>query len=262
MASLWGWYREPADEDEPSSKKKKVQEKEASTARPTTSKILEAGTCSTVDVELLSISSSDKDSDLDVLEEVTNRKEHGSKVNADETEGWGQGHPQHALSFNRKHHDESQMKKVSDPTILEAQKRNREALARLHQAAEVAALLDDESSESDIKGGSGSPGKDTRHTSARPSSPLKSQDNREEDTDEKVTLKLVTKARQEQQMRIRSTDPFSKLFDKYRELAVEKGWASDSSKLKFIFDGDEIQGSDTTIDLDMENGVVIDVHIL
>eukprot|EP00884_Botryococcus_braunii_P023389 jgi/Botrbrau1/9734/Bobra.0388s0024.3 len=219
MASLWGWYREPADEDEPSSKKKKVQEKEASTARPTTSKILEAGTCST-------------------------------------------GHPQHALSFNRKHHDESQMKKVSDPTILEAQKRNREALARLHQAAEVAALLDDESSESDIKGGSGSPGKDTRHTSARPSSPLKSQDNREEDTDEKVTLKLVTKARQEQQMRIRSTDPFSKLFDKYRELAVEKGWASDSSKLKFIFDGDEIQGSDTTIDLDMENGVVIDVHIL
>lgn len=87
-------------------------------------------------------------------------------------------------------------------------------------------------------------------------------DDRDDEADDRVTLKLVTKARQEQQMRIRTTDPLSKLFDKYRELAIGNGWASDISNFKFIFDGDEVEGSDTATDLDMEDGVVIDVHIL
>jgi Ubiquitin-2 like Rad60 SUMO-like len=79
--------------------------------------------------------------------------------------------------------------------------------------------------------------------------------------DEKVSLKLLTKSRQEQHMRIKNTDPLSKLFTKYREIAVSKGWASHGSKMKFVFDGEEIHANDTAASLDMENGVVIDVHI-
>lgn len=79
--------------------------------------------------------------------------------------------------------------------------------------------------------------------------------------EEKVTLKLVTKARQEQQMRIRSVDPLGKLFRKYREIAISKGWATEKSKMKFVFDGDEIQDDDSAATLDLEDGMVIDVHV-
>jgi hypothetical protein len=79
--------------------------------------------------------------------------------------------------------------------------------------------------------------------------------------DDKVTLKLVTKKREELEMRIRTRDPLSKLFTKYQEHAVEQGWAPKGSTLKYMFDDDHIKGTDTAEKLEMEDGVVIDVLI-
>lgn len=52
------------------------------------------------------------------------------------------------------------------------------------------------------------------------------------------------------------TEPLEKLMKAYCEFRRLK-----RSKLKFVFDGDELSGSETPVDLDMEDEDVIDVRV-
>lgn len=92
--------------------------------------------------------SSDDDSDLEVLGVVTNRKDNGSAIHAGKAEGLPEHH-QSSIKFVR----DNLIKKVDlDPDVIEARRKNSEALARLRHAAEEAARLDEEPAESDLTG--------------------------------------------------------------------------------------------------------------
>jgi hypothetical protein len=104
--------------------------------------------CLQVDVDILSSSSDDKNSDLDVLEEQP------SKSDSFVTTGKEVPDLSHEVVHDGEKSVDNNMRRsrVTDPAIIEAQKRNREALARLHQAAEVATVSEDDSSELDLPG--------------------------------------------------------------------------------------------------------------
>lgn len=62
-------------------------------------------------------------------------------------------------------------------------------------------------------------------------------------------------------MRIRHSECFESLFERYCKHALEKGWANEKDKIKFYFDGERIQTTDAPEDLGCENEDTIDVHI-
>ncbi|KAG2488473.1 hypothetical protein HYH03_012978 [Edaphochlamys debaryana] len=62
-----------------------------------------------------------------------------------------------------------------------------------------------------------------------------------------------------QSMRIRRSDPLSKLIDSFRKFAADKKLTSQPQKIRFKFDGDDLQGSSTADDLDLDDADQIDV---
>lgn len=73
-----------------------------------------------------------------------------------------------------------------------------------------------------------------------------------------IELKLQTKDRKVQpvMIKIESTDKMEKVMDKF---CAESGM--ERTKLKFFFDGEQLQPGDTAEDLDLEGGECIDVHV-
>ncbi|KAL4853652.1 hypothetical protein ACK3TF_005372 [Chlorella vulgaris] len=78
---------------------------------------------------------------------------------------------------------------------------------------------------------------------------------------DRIALKLRSARHGEKVLRMRSCDPFSKLFAAYRGWAAEQGHiASADAAVRFIFDGDCLLPGQTPADLDLEGDECIDVH--
>ena len=73
-----------------------------------------------------------------------------------------------------------------------------------------------------------------------------------------IELKLQTKDRKVQpvMIKIESTDKMEKVMEKF---CAESGM--ERTKLKFFFDGEQLQPGETAEDLDLEGGECIDVHV-
>ena len=76
----------------------------------------------------------------------------------------------------------------------------------------------------------------------------------------KFLVKLRTKHKTEVKMQIVSKCAFGKMFDKFRNHALSKGWVNDTDVLVFEFDGEKLQREQTPLQLDMENDYVVDVR--
>lgn len=63
-------------------------------------------------------------------------------------------------------------------------------------------------------------------------------------------------------VRIQPSESFESLFERYAKYAFEKGWANEKDKIKYYFDGEQIQTTDVPHDLGCENQDTIDVHIV
>ena len=74
-----------------------------------------------------------------------------------------------------------------------------------------------------------------------------------------IELRLQTKDRRSQAVLVTifPSDQMKEVMDKY----IQKIGTS-REKVKFFFDGDELEESQTAEDLDMEGGECIDVHLL
>ncbi len=64
------------------------------------------------------------------------------------------------------------------------------------------------------------------------------------------------------QVKIRTgaSDPFGRVFDKYKQHAKGQGWVVKGKQPKFMFDGDKLTAQQTAGDLDMEDDDLIEVH--
>ncbi|GLC44260.1 hypothetical protein PLESTM_001574300 [Pleodorina starrii] len=82
---------------------------------------------------------------------------------------------------------------------------------------------------------------------------------------DRVQLKLVWGRDKEDclKMRVVKTDPFSKMVEKFREIAKQRNLCRDINKIKFLFDGDDLakMPDETPESLDMEDDMMIDVKL-
>lgn len=82
-------------------------------------------------------------------------------------------------------------------------------------------------------------------------------DSIEEEEANKINIKVQgNDADSKKTFQVLKTEPLEKLMKAYCEFRRLK-----RSKLKFVFDGDELSGSETPVDLDMEDEDVIDVRV-
>ena len=79
--------------------------------------------------------------------------------------------------------------------------------------------------------------------------------------DDGTKLTLTCKCKQGSvEIRVRQSDPFSKLQKAFLMLATDKGWLSKPpASIKFEFDGDALKLDSTPADLELEDGYTIDV---
>lgn len=79
--------------------------------------------------------------------------------------------------------------------------------------------------------------------------------------DDGTKLTLTCKCKQGSvEIRVRQSDPFSKLQKAFLMLATDKGWLSKPpASIKFEFDGDALELDSTPADLELEDGYTIDV---
>ena len=119
-----------------------------------------------------------------------------------------------------------------------------------------------------------------RHTSAKPQSDLQTDEESEGDDedaaggadsqegaplpeledDSKVVLLLQSKEGKIS-LRISKQAALSKLFEPYKQQAIQKGWLppAKASSVKFAFDGDRLSGTETAEGLDCDNDDIIEV---
>ena len=62
-------------------------------------------------------------------------------------------------------------------------------------------------------------------------------------------------------LRISKQAPLSKLFEPYKQQAMQKGWlpSAKAASVKFVFDGDRLSGTETAEGLDCDNSDIIEV---
>ncbi len=82
----------------------------------------------------------------------------------------------------------------------------------------------------------------------------------EVEDDDKVVLTMQSKEGK-LQLRIGRQVGLKKLFDIYKEQAVKKEWlpAAKTSSVRFVWDGDQLTGTETAEDIDCDNGDIIEV---
>ena len=63
-------------------------------------------------------------------------------------------------------------------------------------------------------------------------------------------------------LRISKQAPLSKLFEPYKQQAIQKGWlpSAKAASVKFTFDGDRLSGTETAEGLDCDNNEIIEVR--
>ena len=62
-------------------------------------------------------------------------------------------------------------------------------------------------------------------------------------------------------LRISKQAPLSKLFEPYKQQAIQKGWLlpAKAASVQFVIDGDRLSGTETAEGLDCENNDIIEV---
>lgn len=120
----------------------------------------------------------------------------------------------------------------------------------------------------------------SRHTSAKPQPDLQTDEESEADEqdesagaesqeaaplpeledDNKVVLLLQSKEGRVS-LRISKQAALSKLFEPYKQQAIQKGWLlpAKASSVKFEFDGDRLSGTETAEGLDCDDNDIIEV---
>ncbi len=78
--------------------------------------------------------------------------------------------------------------------------------------------------------------------------------------DDKVILKMQSKDGKVS-LRIGKQMALSRLFEIYKQQAIQKGWLppEKASSVRFMFDGDNLSGNETVEGLDCDNGDIIEV---
>jgi hypothetical protein len=79
----------------------------------------------------------------------------------------------------------------------------------------------------------------------------------------KVQLVFKTKAGQSVKIKVLPSDPLQHAFDRFLEHAKSQGWvaATAEGRVRFVLDGDNLAGRETAEDLDLEDDMMIEVHI-
>ncbi|GFR40362.1 hypothetical protein Agub_g909 [Astrephomene gubernaculifera] len=81
--------------------------------------------------------------------------------------------------------------------------------------------------------------------------------------EDRVLLKLVWGTGKDGflKLRVARSDPISKLVEKFREIARQRNLCRDPSKIKFLFDGDDLAKTPNTTpeELDLEDDMIIDI---
>ena len=124
----------------------------------------------------------------------------------------------------------------------------------------------------------------SRHTTAKPQLDLQTDQDSDEDGEEedhdfagaasqeaaslpdleddgKVVL-LLQSQQGKVSLRISKQAPLSKLFELYKQQAIQKGWlpSAKAASAKFEFDGDRLSGTETAEGLDCDNNDIIEAR--
>lgn len=62
-------------------------------------------------------------------------------------------------------------------------------------------------------------------------------------------------------IRLEKTKPLERLFAAFRQHAQQEGWADDPDSIRFSFDGDRLQGTETVASLDLEDDDIIEAAV-
>lgn len=74
----------------------------------------------------------------------------------------------------------------------------------------------------------------------------------------KLELVFQAQGRDDVTVRVTRTQPLRQAMDKFSAYAEEQGWGR---VLKFMFDGDQLNGDDTPEDYDLDGGEKVDVYL-
>ena len=79
----------------------------------------------------------------------------------------------------------------------------------------------------------------------------------------KVQLVFRTKAGHSVKINVVPSDPLQHAFDKFLEHAKGQGWVSGNAVglVRFILDGDKLSGKETAEDMDLEDDMMVEVHM-
>ena len=118
-----------------------------------------------------------------------------------------------------------------------------------------------------------------RHTTAKPEPNLQTDDDKKDDEDSNLAndsqdsasspeaeddgkVVLLLQSREGKiSLRISKQAPLSKLFEPYKQQAIQKNWLppAKASSVNFTFDGDTLSGTETAEGLDCDNNEIIEV---
>ena len=78
---------------------------------------------------------------------------------------------------------------------------------------------------------------------------------------ERIVVKLRIEEQEEAiKLRIAGNAPLGRLFDKFKEIALEQGWVQADTTPKFLYDGEVLRPEDTAEGKDIEEDCIIEVH--